>query len=48
VVLDGKDRQLPVPQSLNGMVVEVDVSNLERRRTGNGAVFTMNGEAVIL
>ena len=48
VVLDGEDRQLAVPQSLDGAVVQVHVRDLERRRPGNRLLAPLDGEAVVL
>src|SRR5947208_15734643 len=48
VVLDGKNRVLPVPDAFARPVVEVKVGYLTRLRARNAARFSPNGESVVL
>ena len=48
VVLDGKDRKCFVPNAFHRSVVEIDVSDLQIARSGDGALLALNREAVVL
>src|SRR4029077_10189771 len=48
MVLDGKNRVLPVLDAFDGPVVEVKVGDLKRLRAGNARRFTANCESVVL
>jgi len=48
MVLDGKNRVLPVLDAFDGSVVEVKVGDLKRLRAGNAARLTPDGESMVL
>ena len=48
MVLDGKDRKCFVPNAFHRSVVEIDVSDLQIARPGDGALLALNRKAVIL
>src|SRR5438552_8974496 len=48
MVLDGKNRVLPVLDAFDGSVVEVKARDLKRLRAGNAGRFAANRESVVL
>src|SRR5437879_4136617 len=48
MVLDGDDRVLAVPDPFHGAVIEVEVRDLQRLRSGNAAGVALNREPVVL
>jgi hypothetical protein len=48
MVLHGKERQLPMSNSLNGSVIQVQVRHLERGSTGNSSFVANHSEAMVL
>ena len=48
VVLDGKDRKCFVPNAFHRSVIEIDVSDLQIARAGDGALLALNRESVVL
>ena len=48
VILDSKDRQLPVAKALDGSVVEINVGHFEVGGTLYGPLVAFNRETVIL
>src|SRR5438552_15552569 len=48
MVLDGKNRVLPVLDAFDGSVVEVKVGDLKRLGAGNARRFATNRESVVL
>ena len=48
VILHGKNRQLPVPNSLDGVVIEVNVRHLEPGRSRDTLFPALDGKSVHL
>src|SRR5687768_10461813 len=48
MVLNGEQRQLAMPNSFDGSIVQVDVRHLERGRAGNAATLAKHREAMVL
>lgn len=48
MVLDGEQRKLAMSNSLDGSIVQVDVSHLERRCAGDAATLAKHREAMVL
>ena len=48
MVLDAKDGEGPVPETLDRSIVEIDVSHLQLRRAGHSAFITLHGKTMIL
>ena len=48
MVLDGEQRKLAMANSLDGSIVQVDVSHLERRCAGDAATLAKHREAMVL
>ena len=48
MVLDREKRELAMPNSLDGSIVQVDVRHLERWRAGDAATLAKHREAMVL
>ena len=48
MVLDGKDRKCFVPNAFHRSVIQIDVSDLQIARAGDGALLTLNRKSVVL